>query len=72
MVRNVDHTTQSSDWRKNSNVVINIYVFKYNVSTMDGTISVRINIEITFIFRLHRCPIHLVIITPLGLSLTQV
>ena len=35
-----------------------IDVFEYNVPSTEGKISVRIKIEITFIFRLHRRPIH--------------
>ena len=44
-------------------------IFKYHVSCTDGKISVRINIEITFIFRLHRRPMKLVVLVPVGLSL---
>ena len=45
-----------------------IYVFKYHVSCTDGKISVRIKIRITFIFRFHCHPIHLVVFVPVGLS----
>ena len=46
-----------------------INTFKYHVSSIDGKISVKIKIEITFIFRLHRHPIQLVMFVPVGLSL---
>ena len=41
--------------------ILNLYAngFKYHVSNTDGKISVRIKIEIIFIFRLHRCSIQL-------------
>ena len=45
--------------------------FKYHVSCTDGEISVRIKIEITFIFRLHRRPIQLVLFVPVGLLTTS-
>ena len=43
-------------------------VFKYHVSCPDGTISVRIKIRITFIFRFLRRPIPLIVLVPVGLS----
>ena len=46
-----------------------IQCFKYHVSCADGKISLRIKIEITFIFRFHFRPIQLVVFIPVGLSL---
>jgi hypothetical protein len=51
------HITED-DMQKNmfilNNTANNFFVFKYHNSRTDGKISVRMKIEITFIFRLHR------------------
>ena len=46
-----------------------INTFKYHISCINGKISVIIEIENTFIFRLHRRPVQLVTFVPIGLSL---
>ena len=46
-----------------------LFWLKHHVPCTDGKISVRIKIEITFFFRLHRRPIQLVVLVPVGLSL---
>jgi hypothetical protein len=48
-------------------MLYNFNVFKYHVSCTDGKISVRIKIEITFIFRFHCHPIQLIVFVPVGL-----
>ena len=48
-------------------LVLNI--LKYHVSSSDGKVSGKIKTEIIFIFRLHRRPIRLVMLVPVGLSL---
>ena len=48
-----------------------INVLKYHVSCTDGKNSVRIKIEITFIFRLHRRPFQLVMLVVLVMLATE-
>jgi hypothetical protein len=52
-----------------SKYTMKINVFKFHVSSNDRKISVRIKIEIILIFRLHLCPIQLVMLVPVELSL---
>ena len=49
--------------------LINLY-FEYHVTRTDGNISIRIKIEITFIFRLDRRLIQLYMLVHVGFSLT--
>ena len=47
-----------------------VNVFKYHFSSTDRKMSVRIKLEIIFIFRLRCHPIQLVMLVPVGLSIT--
>ena len=69
-MRELQKMTDNINKKEDNQQNLAINVFEYHVSCTDGKISVRIKIGITFIFRLHRHSIQLVMLAPVDLSLT--